>query len=114
MEWIVKRFDSGGDSEHQYSQENLAFADRLVGELPRPGMRRHYRDFFNSEPQTDNILLEVLNLVRIHVAMYGYSGFAHNEPHDKSDYVFGYEHLRAPDARSVLRRVIFSSNLGRG
>ena len=55
-------------------------------------MRQHYRDVFNSEQQTDNILLEVLNLVRIHIAMYGYGGFADNEPRDTWYKVFPHEH----------------------
>ena len=35
LDWIVKRFDPDHDLEHEYSQEDLAFAERLVGELPR-------------------------------------------------------------------------------
>ena len=55
-------------------------------------MRQHYRDFFNSEQETDKILLEVLNLVRILVALHGCGGYADNEARDKSEYVFPHEH----------------------
>ena len=91
LEWIVVRYDPDYDLEHVYSQENLALAERLVGYLPRPRMRQHYRNFFNSGSQTDKILMEQLHLVRIHVAMYGYGGYADNEPGEKWDKEFPHD-----------------------
>ena len=92
LDWIVKRFDPDHGSEHEHSQENLALAERLVDELPRPRMRQHYRNFFNSEQQTDKILMEVLSLLRILVAMYGYVGYTDNEPRDKWDTEISHDH----------------------
>ena len=74
-----------------FSQENFALAERLADFPPSPRMREHYRDFFNPRPPTDKILMELLNLVGMHVAMFGYGGYADNEPEDKWDKEFPHD-----------------------
>ena len=85
LDWIVQRLDPDHNLEHVYSQENLALVTRLTDYIPRPRMRQHHQDFFNSGPQTETILMELLNLVRMHVAMQGHGSYADNEPGGKWD-----------------------------